>query len=44
VRLLLVEDDTNLVALLRKELEAAGFAVDAADNGIDAEFMGNEGI
>jgi len=44
VRLLLVEDDANLVAMLRKDLEAAGFAVDIADNGIDAEFMGNEGI
>jgi two-component system OmpR family response regulator len=44
VRLLLVEDDANLVAMLRKDLEAAGFAVDIAENGVDAEFMGNEGI
>jgi len=44
VRLLLVEDDANLVGMLRKDLEAAGFAVDIADNGVDAEFMGNEGI
>jgi two-component system OmpR family response regulator len=44
VRLLLAEDDINLVAMLRKDLEAAGFAVDIANNGIDAEFMGNEGI
>ena len=44
MRLLLVEDDANLVAMLRKDLEAAGFAVDIADNGVDAEFMGNEGI
>jgi len=44
VRLLLVEDDANLVAMLRKDLEAAGYAVDIADNGVDAEFMGNEGI
>jgi len=44
VRLLLVEDDTNLVAMLRKDLEAAGFAVDVAANGADAEYMGNEGI
>lgn len=44
MRLLLVEDDTNLVTMLRKDLEAAGFAVDVADNGIDAEFMGSEGI
>jgi len=44
VRLLLVEDDANLVTMLRKDLEAAGYAVDIADNGVDAEFMGNEGI
>lgn len=44
MRLLLVEDDTNLVAMLRKDLEAAGFAVDVAANGADAEYMGNEGI
>jgi DNA-binding response OmpR family regulator len=44
VRLLLVEDDVNLVTILRKDLETAGFAVDVADNGIDAEFMGNEGV
>lgn len=44
MRLLLVEDDANLVAMLRKDLEAAGYAVDIADNGVDAEFMGNEGI
>ena len=44
MRLLLVEDDANLVTMLRKDLETAGFAVDIATNGIDAEFMGNEGI
>lgn len=44
MRLLLVEDDTSLANMLRKNLEAAGFAVDVASNGIDAEFMGNEGI
>ena len=44
MRLLLVEDDANLVTILRKDLETAGFAVDVADNGIDAEFMGNEGV
>jgi two-component system OmpR family response regulator len=44
VRLLLVEDDSNLTSMLRKDLEAAGFAVDITDNGVDAEFMGNEGI
>jgi two-component system OmpR family response regulator len=44
VRLLLVEDDANLVTILRRDLEAAGFAVDIANNGIDAEYMGNEGV
>jgi two-component system OmpR family response regulator len=44
VRLLLVEDDTSLITMLRKDLETAGFAVDVATNGIDAEFMGNEAI
>lgn len=44
MRLLLVEDDANLVTILRKNLEAAGFAVDIADNGVDAEYMGNEGV
>lgn len=44
MRLLLAEDDIDLVATLRKDLQAAGYAVDIADNGIDAEFMGNEMI
>lgn len=42
MRLLLVEDDGELVSYLKAELERAGFAVDAVDNGIDAEFMGSE--
>jgi DNA-binding response OmpR family regulator len=42
VRLLLVEDDTALADGLARELAAAGFAVDRADNGVDAEFMGRE--
>ena len=40
MRLLLVEDDTLLSGRLRTDLERAGFAVDVADNGVDAEFMG----
>jgi two-component system OmpR family response regulator len=40
MRLLLVEDDVLLSGRLRGELEQAGFAVDIADNGVDAEFMG----
>jgi len=42
LRLLLVEDDTDLAISLEKELSHQGFAVDHADNGIDAEFMGDE--
>lgn len=44
MRLLLAEDDQTLVAMLKKDLEIAGYAVDNADNGIDAEFLGNEMI
>ena len=42
MRLLLVEDDRLLADPLRKELEQGGFAVDQADNGVDAEFMGEQ--
>ena len=41
MRLLLVEDDPEQVALVRGELERAGFAVDVADNGVDAEHLGD---
>ena len=44
MRLLLAEDDQDLVATLKKDLELAGYAVDLADNGIYAEHMGNENI
>ncbi|GMR20139.1 MAG: response regulator transcription factor [Gammaproteobacteria bacterium] len=44
MRLLLAEDDLDLVAILKKDLQAAGYAVDVADNGIDAEYLGNEAI
>lgn len=40
MRLLLAEDDKPLSSRLRVELEQAGFAVDVAADGIDAEFMG----
>lgn len=40
MRLLLVEDDVLLSSRLRGELEQAGFAVDVATDGVDAEFMG----
>lgn len=42
MRLLLVEDDAELVAHLKPALIQAGFAVDLADNGIDAEYLGDE--
>jgi len=42
MRLLLVEDDELLVASLKKALEQQGFAVDAALDGVDGEFMGDE--
>ena len=42
MRLLLVEDDKELSQTLKKQLAHKGFAVDIADNGIDAEFMGDE--
>ncbi len=44
MRLLLAEDDLDLVATLKKDLQSAGYAVDVADNGVDAEYLGNEMI
>ncbi len=40
MRILLVEDEPTLAAQLRQALGAAGYAVDHADNGRDAWFMG----
>ena len=40
MRLLLVEDDAQLRQSLRGALQAAGFAVDEADNGVDAQHLG----
>ncbi len=42
MRLLLVEDDRLLAKSLQTDLERQGFAVDLADNGVDAEFMGDQ--
>ncbi len=42
MRLLLVEDDEDLAASLKEDLSRAGFAVDLASNGIDAEYLGDE--
>lgn len=44
MRLLLVEDDKDLIATLKKPLKDAGYAVDVAENGIDGEYLGNENI
>lgn len=44
MRLLLVEDDKDLVGALRPALEHAGYAVDCVDNGVDAEYLGRESI
>lgn len=40
MRLLLVEDDTALGTHLRLALQKAGFSVDIANNGLDAEALG----
>ncbi len=42
MRILVAEDDEELARRLRDDLAAAGFAVDIADNGVDAEFLGNQ--
>jgi len=44
MRLLLAEDDEELVATLKKGLAAAGYAVDVTNNGVEAEYLGNEEI
>jgi DNA-binding response OmpR family regulator len=42
MRLLLIEDDEALAASLAADLARAGFAVDAARDGIEGEFLGRE--
>jgi DNA-binding response OmpR family regulator len=42
VRILVIEDDAILSERLKKDLGHAGFAVDVADNGVDAEYMGDQ--
>ncbi|MBI4998676.1 MAG: response regulator transcription factor, partial [Rhodocyclales bacterium] len=41
MRILVVEDEPTLARQLADGLVAAGYAVDLADNGIDAHFMGD---
>ncbi len=42
MRLLLAEDDNDLAVTLKKDLQAAGYAVDIAADGVIAEYLGNE--
>ena len=44
MRLLLIEDDRDLIASLKKPLKNAGYVVDVAEDGIEGEFLGNENI
>lgn len=44
MRLLFVEDDSELIASLKKPLKDAGYAVDVAEDGIEGEYLGNENI
>ena len=44
MRLLLAEDELSLAQPLKKELVQAGFAVDIAIEGIDAEYLGTESL
>jgi DNA-binding response OmpR family regulator len=42
MRLLLIEDDTELARGLRRDLADAGYAVDWASDGVDGAFLGTE--
>ena len=42
MRILLVEDEPTLRAQLSDGLQSAGYAVDVADNGRDAQFLGEK--
>ena len=44
MRLLLVEDDRDLVTALQKPLNNAGYAIDIAEDGVEGEYLGNENI
>lgn len=41
MRVLLVEDEPQLARQVQSALQAAGYAVDLADNGVDAEHLGS---
>jgi len=42
MRVLLVEDDMELATRLKADLGRAGYAVDTVDNGIDAQYLGEQ--
>ena len=42
MRILIVEDQPTIAAQLAAALRAEGYAVDAADNGVDAHFLGDD--
>ena len=42
MKVLLAEDDTELCSRLRDDLSQRGYAVDIANNGVDAEHLGTE--
>jgi two-component system OmpR family response regulator len=42
MRVLVVEDEDKMASLLRRGLEREGYAVDVADNGVDAVWSGTE--
>ena len=44
MRLLLVEDDTELAAGIAADLRREGYAVDCTEDGIEAEYLGREEI
>lgn len=44
MRILLVEDDQDLVSFLKPQLQRKGYAVETSSDGIDAEFMASEEI
>ena len=42
MRLLLIEDDIDLINQLRPQLQKSGFAVEVAQDGVDGEFLAQE--
>ena len=42
MKLLLVEDDVQLVSKLKPALQKAGYVVECSDNGVDAEFLAQQ--